>query len=116
MAKNGSKTLIAIISLVLTGAVIGTGVIVYAVTNTHETGDTAEGLDKLEKVGCYPARGNITSIAVIKSEMATAKGERAGIKADVEKMDKKIDAGFKEIDIRQRADTKTILKAIEDKL
>ncbi len=97
MAKNGTKTILTIISLILTVAVVGAGVVVYAVTNTHETGDTAENLDKLESSGCKPSRTNTIEVAVIKTEITA-------IKDDV-----------REMRVEQRADTKAILKAIEDK-
>ncbi len=103
MAKEKNGTTIAIGRLILTAIVIGVGLVAYAVTNTHKTGDTAENLTKLEDKGCDPARTNTTAVAVIQSEMATATKERADIRTDI-----------KDFRAEQSAGKTEILKAIQD--
>ncbi len=96
MAKNGTKTTIAIVSLVITATVIGVGLVAYAVTNSHQTDDTAEDLDALKIEGCNPAKELAISVAVIDTKLEN-------IKEDVA-----------ESRVEQRADTKAILEAITE--
>lgn len=90
MAKNGTKTNIAIISLLVTASMILTGLVTYAVTNTHETKDTSKAVSELKVEGCLPAR----------------EGEKAIIR---------IETKFDAFVVEQRAAKREILEAIKER-
>ncbi len=96
MAKNGTKITIAIISLVITVTVIGVGLVAYAVTNSHQTDDTAEDLDALKIEGCNPAKDLTVSVAVIGTKVENIEQDVADLR------------------VEQRADTQAILEAINE--
>lgn len=95
MAKNGTKTTVAIIGLIISATVIGAGLIAYAVTNTHQTDDTAQDLENLKVDGCGPSKQNTTSVAVIETKLEN------------------IEKNMTQMRIEQTADTQRIIDAIE---
>lgn len=76
---NKTRTLLYILSLVLSAAIAATAVIAYAVNNTHETEDTVKAVKELKVEGCLPSRANEKDLirfegkvdAVIKEQKAS---------------------------------------------
>ncbi len=104
MAKqNGTKTTVAIIGLVLTAVVIGSGLVTYAVTNTHETGDVGEKLAMMKEDGCDKAIETDKKVAVLESQLQ-------GLVEDISFVQIQQTA----LSEKQDRNTAEIIKAIED--
>ena len=121
---NGKKGIITIIGIcaAIVGMVVGGSTIKgrlttqaeIRATQAHKVDDTAEAVKAVKAEGCDPARQQKQQIAVGSLEMSYVQSDVEDLKDDVEKLDKKMAAGFREINTKQAANTKTILKAIED--
>lgn len=125
MAKNGTRTTYIIIGLLLTGSMTLTGLVTYAVTNTHETADVGEDLEAMKVGGCDPAIDTRITVAVIEAQLKDFKREITEDISDVRiqqtalsgqqtSLSEKFDKKTGELSDKQDKDTAAIIKAIND--